>query len=126
MENFMKFLLAPVLAFLLVTSELAAQDVSAFQLSTPREITINLLQTPKPAAVQRAFYQDKISRIRTHHLALPIPISLFPSAFSSSIVRSQIIKPRPEALLSDGILVTAKPAVTTMAKMDYNYLSTVA
>jgi hypothetical protein len=79
----------------------------------------------RASAEQMTLYREKIERIRRHHLSLPTPIAF--RQFSATLsANKQVVKPKLEASLSDGLDVTNRVAATTLAKMDYSYVSPVA
>src|SRR5258708_4634083 len=121
----MRWVLVLLLAFELCLSgpALSAEETLTARLSPRGMITSATTAGPlKASPAQKALYEFKAQRIRRHHLSLPAPIA--PVAFSATIsTNKQIIKSKKEAALSDGIDVTSKVAASTLAKMDYSYVS---
>jgi hypothetical protein len=103
----------------------AADSFTTVQLTPTQQMQATSRAAQRASVDQRAIYREKLRRIRTHHLILPTRIAVAPFATTLS-ANKQVIKPKDEALLSDGIDVKQKIDATSRAKMDYNFVSPVA
>jgi hypothetical protein len=106
----------------------AEEAFSTAVLAAPQEVELSTSAPQAEAQEQVARYRQKVDRIRTHHLEVPTREAVVPFAAVRSL-NAPIVKPRNEALFSDGIDVQRNIAVLSKlknVKMNYNYVSPVA
>jgi hypothetical protein len=119
---------ASALAVSLASAGTLAHAQPRFDKSTlpaPASIELKLAEGQKATKLQIERYQVKLDKLRTHHL--PRRTLIAPVPFSNTISQNQQpVKPRNEARFGDGLVVEDTKPVSTLAKMDYNYVSPVA
>jgi hypothetical protein len=104
---------------------LADEAFTTAVLPAPQEADLSARAPQRASQEQVARYREKLDRIRTHHVELPTREAAVPFSNFRSL-NAPMVKPRNEALFSDGIDVQTKIAASSLAKMDYSYVSPVA
>ncbi|MFC1460593.1 hypothetical protein ACETIH_28555 [Microvirga arabica] len=125
MANLARHLPIISIAFILSFPVAAADNFTNVDLAGPSEINVQLGNTNQDLEQRRRYYQTKIDRIRTHHLAVPLQESQVPFSTTKSPNKQKVVAPK-EIALSESVLIEKKPSVTELAKMQYRYVSPVA
>jgi hypothetical protein len=103
-----------------------AQGVQSTSLPTPSVVAVKVNPAQKATTAQITRYLEKTRLLEEHDI--PVQTRAVPIPFSSRLSANKLttIKPRAQALFSDGINVKDQVDATKLAGMDYHYVSTVA
>ncbi|WP_315827846.1 hypothetical protein [Bradyrhizobium sp. SZCCHNG3015] len=111
---------------LLIFAGTPAADAQEVILPAPGLVSVDVLAPQKPTSEQIARYVEKARLLEEHDLPIQTLAAAIPFSSRLSTNRVTSIKPRPQALFSDGINVKDQIDTTKLAGMDYHFVSTVA
>jgi hypothetical protein len=122
----MRIIILSSIVLTVLTRAAWAQGVQSTSLPTPTIVAVKVNPAQKATTAQITRYLEKTRLLEEHDI--PVQTLAAPIPFSSRLSANKLttIKPRAQALFSDGINVKDQVDATKLAGMDYHYVSTVA